>query len=398
MANNPILSLAFVFILSFLSARLARKLKLPTITAYVVLGILLSPNLFNLLSAEFIEASDFFSNIVLGMIAFSLGESFSLNMLRRVGRAVAGISITASLIPWLFVTLITWILFKQPFPIALLFGAIASATAPAAVVTVTQEYKSKGDFTDTLLGVVAIDDAWALIIFGLSLAVAKSSLNGDTNFIAITKDVLMALLEIFGSLVIGVITAFIFKKFSFLIKNPKDRLIYTFGFLALTIGLSIAFHFSILLACMALGAILANTNNGSSEFFDSLREVETPLYLIFFVLAGASLKISVLSVAVGLTLCFIISRTAGKIFGAYLGAKIVNSSSKIKKYMGLALTPQAGVALACALVVKHTIGGVWGDKILTITVASTVVFELFGPWITKYALVKAGDVTEEDIA
>ncbi|MCK5288727.1 MAG: cation:proton antiporter, partial [Candidatus Omnitrophica bacterium] len=140
------------------------------------------------------------------------------------------------------------------------------------------------------------------------------------------------------------------------------------------------------------GTILVNGNKSSFEFFDSLREVDSPLYLIFFVLAGASLKISVLGGAIFLTVGFIIFRIFGKILGAYVGAKIIGASSSIKKYMGLALIPQAGVALACALIAKNEIGGEMGDKILTITIASTVFFEIFGPWVTKLALVKAGDI------
>ncbi|MCQ9205084.1 MAG: cation:proton antiporter [Omnitrophica bacterium] len=373
---------------------MAKKLKIPTITAYVVLGILLSPSLLNLISDSFLSKTDFFSNIVLGMIAFALGESFSLGVLRRVGRLVVAISISASLFPWLLVTLATWLIFNKPFYIALVFGAIAAATAPAAVVMVTQEYKSKGEFTDTLLGVVAIDDAWALVIFGLSLSLANSFVHGGYDFFSITRDLLKTVIEIGGSFLSGALIAIIFNKLSRFINTMKERLIYTLGFLFLVIGLAISFNFSILLSCMFFGAVLSNTNQKSFQFFDALREIDTPLYLIFFVLAGASLKISVLSTAMALTAGFIIFRTIGKVAGSYLGAKIVDASSAIKKYMGLALIPQAGVALACALIAKHSIGGFWGDKILAVTVASTVIFELIGPGLTKFSLGKAGEINE----
>jgi len=395
MVNNPILSLAVVFILSFFSARLTKKLKIPTVTAYVVLGILLSPNLLNLISPRFLAASDFFSNVVLGMIAFALGESFALSTLRRIGKVITGISLSASLIPWLLVTLSLWLLFRQPFYIAIVFGAIAAATAPAVVVMVTQEYKSKGEFTDTLLGVVAIDDAWALIIFGFSLALTKSFLYDNGNMAGIARDLLRAFLEIAGSFLLGWFIAFAFNKFIRFIKYPKERLIYTLGFLFLTIGLAIGFGFSVLLSCMFFGAVLANTNTKSFDFFNSLREIDTPLYLIFFVLAGAHLKINVLGTAILLTVGYIVFRTIGKISGSYLGARLVGASSAVERYMGLALMPQAGVALACGLVAKHAVGGSLGDRILTITIASTVIFELIGPWITKFSLVKAGDIVEE---
>ena len=395
MINNPILSLAIIFILSFFASRLTKKLRIPTVTTYVVLGIIISPGLLNLISKEFLATSDFFSQIVLGMIAFSLGENFSLSILRRVGRAVTGISISASLAPWFLVTLATWMFFNQPFYIALIFGAIAAATAPAAVVMVTQEYKSKGDFTDTLLGVVAIDDAWALVIFGLSLSVAKTFVTGNGDTIGLFKDLLKTILEIGGSFVLGWAIVVVFNNLARFINTMKERLIYTFGFLSLTIGLAISFNFSVLLSCMFFGALLANTNKESLHFFNSLRDIDAPLYLIFFVLAGASLKVSVLGTSIALTLGYIVFRTFGKIIGAFIGAKLVDASLSIKKYMGIALIPQAGVALACALIAKHAIGGLWGDTILTITIASTVIFELIGPWSTKYALFKAGEIKED---
>ncbi len=392
MINNPVLSLAIVFILGFFSAHFIKKIKLPTITAYVVLGLIISPDFLNIISKEFLATSEFFSDIVLGMIAFSLGEAFSFKSIKRVGKAVASISLSASILPWLIVTVVVWLVFHQPLYIALILGAIAAATDPATTVIVSQEYKSKGEFTDTLLGVVAIDDVWALIVFGLSLSLAKSFANGNGDSIYIWKDLLKAGVEIGGSFVLGIGIAWIFNKFAHLINSSKERLIYMLGFLSLVIGLSIMLNFSILLSCMFFGTILVNGNKSSFEFFDSLREVDSPLYLIFFVLAGASLKISVLGGAIFLTVGFIIFRIFGKIIGAYFGAKIIGASSSIKKYMGWALIPQAGVALACALIAKNEIGGEMGDKILTITIASTVFFEILGPWITKLALVKAGDV------
>lgn len=398
MINNPILSLAIVFILSFFASRLTKKLRIPVITAYVLLGILLSPNLLNLISRDFLATSDFFSNIVLGMIAFSLGEGFSLSTLRRVGRSVTSISISACLAPWLLVTLAVWLIFNQPFYIALLFGAISAATAPAAVVMVVQEYKSKGEFTDTLLGVVAIDDAWALIIFGFSLAIAGSFISGNGSAFGVIRDLFKAGIEIGGAVLVGGVIALLFNKLAHFINTMKERLIYTFGFLTLVIGLAMYFNFSVLLACMFFGAVLTNTNKESFQFFDSLREIDTPLYLIFFVLAGASLKLNVLGQAISLTLGYIFFRTIGKVIGSYIGAKIIKAPRQLSRYMGWALIPQAGVALACALIAKYTIGGALGDMILSITIASTVVFELIGPWITKTALVKAGEINDEKLA
>jgi Kef-type K+ transport system membrane component KefB len=393
---NPILSLSFVFILSFFFARLARKIKVPTITAYVLLGILLSPNVSNILADDFLNATDFFSNIVLGMIAFALGESFAFSTLRRVGRTVMGISISASLIPWFLVTSVLWLVLGQPFYSALVFGAIAAATAPAAVVMVTQEYKSKGEFTDVLLGVVAIDDAWALIIFGFSLSLVKSFMHGAADMTAVVVDLLKTVLEIFGSFLIALLVSWIFNKLSALVVNQKDRVIFTFGFLFLVIGVSIYLQLSVLLSCMFFGAILVNSNRDSIQYFTAIQELSNPLYLIFFVLAGAHLRFDVLGTSIGVTIAYILLRTVGKILGAFIGARWVKAPKAFERYMGFALIPQAGVALACALVAKHAVGGVFGDMILSVTIASTVIFELFGPWVTKYSLEKAKDIPKSE--
>ncbi len=394
MVHDPILSLGILFLAGFFGARVVKKFKIPSITAYVALGILLSPELFNVISAELLSASEVFSDIVLGIIAFILGESFFLGNIKQVGRSVVNISISASLIPWALVTGGFWLLFNQPFPIALIYGAIAASTDPAGTVTVAQEYRSKGEFTDTLLGVVAIDDAWGLIIFGFSLSMAASLLNGVESLVGVFSALGKAFLDIGGSVLIGLLATFVFNKLSHTINSAKDRLVYTFAFLFLVIGVSITLHCSVLLSCMVFGATLANTNKMSFTFFESLRDVDSPFYIIFFVLAGVGLSIKGIGVALAVSAAFILLRTAGKVFGGVIGARAAGSSRVMQRYMGFALLPQAGVAIACALIAKHALNNVWGDQILNVTIATTVLFELIGPWITKVALVKAGEIRE----
>ncbi|MFH1771864.1 MAG: cation:proton antiporter [Candidatus Omnitrophota bacterium] len=388
--ENPILSLGVLFLVCFFFTPLMRKLRIPTITIYVLVGMIFS----RLISSQLFAASDFFSNLVLGIIAFSLGESLSGKTFSQVGRIVTSISIFASVVPCILVTLAFWLIFNIPFYIALVLGAIASATAPAATVAITQEYKSRGEFTDTLLGIVAVDDAWALMLFGLALSLANSFANNNSLVSGFLIGSTRALIEIVCSLLIGITIAVLFDRFSSLINSAKDRLIYTLGFLFLTVGVAITAHFSVLLSCMFFGAVLANTHRTSFEFFDSVREIDVPLYLIFFVLAGAHLNFEILIKSFSLMMAFVVFRVIGKIIGSFFGAKFIGASYFVSKYMGLALLPQAGVALGCALVAKHTLNNYWGDWILNITIAATIVFELVGPWITKYALVKAGEITE----
>ncbi len=387
---NTILGLGFILIAGLFSARLINKIKFPAVTAYLLLGILIGPSILNLTSQELINSSGFISNIVLGLIAFGLGQSFTREFFRNIGRSVLWISILEAVLPWVLVTLSFFFILKQPFYVALLFGAIASATAPAATVMVVREYKAKGRFTDILLGVVAIDDAWCLIIFALSLAISKA-LAFHTSNTFIFKVIFHSLIEIIGALMLGGLIACFATLFSKFIRTQTELLIYTLGFILLTTGLAILLHLSVLLANMFLGTVLININKSNFEFFDVLKLIDSPLYLLFFVLAGANLEIGLLK-GIGITgIIYIFFRTTGKTVGSVWGGYIVKVEENIRRYLGLGLLPQAGVALGCALIAKSDFPNV-GNMIFTTIVATTVIYELFGPLCTKYALQKAGEI------
>ena len=390
---NTILGLGFILLVGLFSARLINKIKFPAVTAYLLLGILIGPSILNLTSQELINSSGFISNIVLGLIAFGLGQSFTREFFRNIGRPVLWISILEAVLPWVLVTLSFFFILKQPFYVALLFGAIASATAPAATVMVVREYKAKGRFTDILLGVVAIDDAWCLIIFALSLAISKA-LAFHTSNTFVFKVIFHSLIEIIGALMLGGLIACFATLFSKFIRTQTELLIYTLGFILLTTGLAILLHLSVLLANMFLGTVLININKSNLEFFDVLKLIDSPLYLLFFVLAGANLEIGLLK-GIGITgIIYIFFRTTGKTVGSVWGGYIVKVEERIRKYLGLGLLPQAGVALGCALIAKNDFPEV-GGMIFTTIVATTVIYELVGPLCTKYALQKAGDALIE---
>ncbi len=390
---NTILGLGFILVVGLFSARLINKIKFPAVTAYLLLGILIGPSILNLTSPELINSSGFISNIVLGLIAFGLGQSFTRKFFRNIGRSVLWISILEAVLPWVLVTLSFFFIFKQPFYVALLFGAIASATAPAATVMVVREYKAKGKFTDILLGVVAIDDAWCLIIFALSLTISKAlAFHASNTFIF--KVIFHSLIEIIGALILGGLIACFATLFSKLIRTQTELLIYTLGFILLTTGLAISLHLSVLLANMFLGTVLVNIKKSNFEFFDILKLIDSPLYLLFFVLVGANLEIGLLK-GIGIAgIIYIFFRTTGKTVGSIWGGYIVKVEDRIRRYLGLGLLPQAGVALGCALIAKNDFPNV-GSMIFTTIVATTIIYELVGPLCTKYALQKAGDVLIE---
>ncbi len=388
MFENLILSLAVVFIVGFFLSKVISKSKIPPTTTYVILGVLFSPNLLGVISPRVMMASDAFSNIVLGVIAFTLGRSLSVDIFRRVGKVVTAISLSAAIVPWLLVTLVLWMVLGQPFFVALVFGSIAVATDPASTVAVVQEYKSKGSFTDTLLGVVAVDDLWALFIFGISFAFLQTSFLGAVEGSPAWGGVLFALAEAGGSLLAGLAIAYIFNFFLRFVSSNHDRLIYTTGFLFLAIGLAVLLGLSVLLTCLFFGSFFVNMNRANKYVYDTIAEIEAPLYLVFFVLAGAHMKFDMFLVAIYLIGAIFVLRALGKFIGAFLGARLVESPPEVRKYMGMALLPQAGIALGCALVVQHNLDNSWGDLILATTVGTTVLFELLGPLFTKTTLLK----------
>ncbi|MDD5566115.1 MAG: cation:proton antiporter [Candidatus Omnitrophica bacterium] len=388
---NTVLGLGFILLAGFFLAKLLGKIKFPSVTAYLLLGILIGPSVGSFLPSDLLNASALISNIVLGVIAFGIGQNFSLQNFSRIGKSVLWISVLEATGAWIFVTVAFLLILHQPFYIALVFGAIASATAPAATVMVIREFRSKGNFTDTLLGVVAIDDAWCLIIFAVSLAVAQAIYNHMLAGFFLFKVFSASLLTILGAFVLGAIVAALLSSLSKFLRSQAELLILTIGFVFLTIGLALRFHLSVLLSNMFFGAVLINIDKTPLKFFESLKTIDPPLFLLFFVLAGANLEISILPKLGLIGITYLISRVLGKMCGAGVGAHFARAQRNIKKYLGLALIPQAGVALGCALIAKNDFPDV-GNMIFTTIIATTVIYEIIGPLCTKYALHKAGDV------
>ncbi|MBN1527132.1 MAG: cation:proton antiporter [Candidatus Omnitrophica bacterium] len=388
---NTILGLGFILFTGLLSAKLIKRINFPAVTAYLLLGIVIGPSLLGLVPGDILAGSGLVSNIVLGIIAFGIGQNFSRHHLRRIGRSVLWISVLEACGAWILVTSIFYFLLRQPFYLSLIFGSIASATAPAATVMVIREYRAKGNFTDTLLGVVAIDDAWCLIIFAISLAISRAIYAHMVDPYFLAKVFLNSILSISGAFVLGALSALLLSIFYRFMRTPTDLLILTMGVVFLNIGVALWLHLSVLLSSMFLGTVLVNINRYSFKFFDSLKMIDSPLFLLFFVLAGANLEMKILGGIGILGIFYLIFRVAGKMLGANLGARIASAPIAVRRYLGYGLIPQAGVALGCALIAKSDFPEV-GNMVFTTIVATTVAYELIGPLFTKYALRKAGDI------
>ena len=407
-----LLSLSIALLSGLMLSRLAKLAKLPAVTAYLVAGILIGPyclGAFNVKGLGFTDLADVKSyslvcDVALGFIAFSIGNEFRLSQLKKIGKQATIVGIFQAVVTTLLVDIVLVLLhFAMPnvlsLSAALVLGAIASATAPAATLMVVKQYKAKGPLTDILLPVVALDDAVGLVLFSVSFGVAKALSLGAVSVASIIVE---PLLEIVLSLALGAAMGFLFSLCERFFHSRSKRLAVSVGFVFLTIGLSmlkfniggIHIGFSSLLVCMMLGTIFCNICDFSEELMDRVDRWTAPLFVLFFVLSGAELELSVFTSAVYVLIgvAYIASRSAGKYSGAMLSAKISGCDKNIVKYLGVTLLPQAGVALGMALKAQVLADGM---LISNITLFAVLIYELVGPLLTKIALTKAGDINPE---
>ena len=389
MQADILFNLAISLILGLLSSKVMKIIKMPNVTGYLIVGLLAGPYCLNILSIEIIEKFSIIPEVALGFIAFSIGAEFKLSYLKKVGKAPLIIAFTEAFGATLLVDLVL-IIAGYDISFALVLGAIAAATAPAATLMVVRQYKAKGPVTNTLLPVVAIDDAAALILFGISVAISKAITSTGTTSIAST--LLDPFVEILGALVfggvLGVVIAFATKWFT----GRGNRLVVSTAMILLCISVCNALGYSSLLACMAMSAVYVNLSKVSNKVFDLIDRFTPPVFMLFFFISGAELNLTILPAVGIIGILYIIFRVVGKVTGAAIGAKISKSEPVVKKYLGYTLIPQAGVAIGLASV-SMSIVPEYGQKIRTIVLCGTVIYELVGPLATKLALKKAGEIT-----
>lgn len=384
-----ILGLGFLILVGFFMGKLGGRLHFPKVTGYLVAGILVGPSCLNLLSPEILDASGWLNNFALALIAFGIGSQFTLHNLRRLGKGIFLIALLEALGAFVVVVLAMSLLFKQSMAVSLLFGAISAATAPAATIMVIRELKAKGIFTDTLLATVAIDDPICVILFGVVGGFAAVLSQGQAFSFFTT--VLKPIGEIAAAVALGAAIGFAVVYLARKVKSEQDLQLVTLGLVLLAAGLALAWNLSNLLVCMALGSVVGNYSRRRELVFRSLQGIENPLYLIFFVLSGASLKLEILARVGLLGVGYVVFRVMGKMLGAYLGASITKAPEVVRKYLGLGLVPQAGVALGLSLLVREQFPQI-GQSIATVIVAATVIYELVGPVVAKYAITRSGEV------
>ena len=413
--KEALLSISIALLAGLLLSRLAKRLQLPAVTAYLVAGILVGPCCLGALniypgigfsSFETVESYSIICDVALGFIAFSIGNEFRLSQLKKIGRQATIVGIAQAVVTTIIVDIALvglHFILGDVFPLeaAIVLGAIASATAPAATLMVVKQYKAKGPVTDMLLPVVAIDDAVGLVLFAISFGVAKAMSAGSVNVISVIVE---PLLEVVLSLVLGAVMGLLFHICERFFHSNSKRLCVSIAFVVMTIALSqmtftvngIHIAFSSLLTCMMLGTVFCNICDFSEELMDRADKWTAPLFVLFFALSGAELQINVFSnlVIVLVGVVYILFRCVGKYVGAYTSAKASGCDKNIVKYLGITLFPQAGVALGMASKAKEF--GEVGEIVATITLFAVLVYEIVGPMLTKISLVKAGDINPEE--
>ena len=409
---QSLLLIAFALFAGLLLTRLFVRFHLPDVTAYLVAGVLIGPCVLGRLGIpclgfntfEQVDSLSVISDVALGFIAFAIGHEFHLSALKKTGKQAVVIGIIQACVATLFVdtALISMHFFMPellPLPVAITLGAIAAATAPAATLMVVRQYKAKGPVTDVLLPVVALDDAVGLVIFAVSFGVAQALKSGETNIAALIMEPLM---EVILSLLFGGLVGLILTWLERFFHSHRNRNALIVGSVVLTVAVSqlkipvgpFTFGFSSLLVCMMLGTVFCNLCPLSEELMLQADRWSGPAVTLFFVLSGSALEFSVFRepAVIMIGLVYIFARSLGKYLGAGWSSALVHSPESVRKWLGITLLPQAGVALGMCATAYRVLGGEEGTLIRNIILFSVLVYELIGPSLTKMALTKAGDI------
>ena len=416
---ETLLSISVAMFAGLMMSRVVKPLKLPAVTGYLIAGLLIGPFVLGALgmdglgftSLKKVEGLKIISEVALGFIAFDIGNEFRLSQLKAIGKKATVIAVIQALSATVLVDCSILILHllmpdKITVPVALTLGAVATATAPAATLMVVNQYKAKGPLVDILLPIVALDDAVGLIVFAVSFGIAKSLSSGVA--ISIISVLINPMLEVVGSFVLGTILGLIYTFVEKFFHSRSKRLSVAITFVILAVALSklemrfpgseLEIGFSPLLVCMMLATIFCNICPSSEELMAKTERWTAPLFILFFVLSGAELDLSVFKsgavVLVGVV--YIIFRSAGKILGATFSSKLMKCEPTVQKYLGITLLPQAGVALGMSIQVAAELGQE-GAIIRSIILFSVLIYELVGPLLTKIALTKAGEISPKEL-
>ncbi len=382
-----LLSLSVILLAGFLLTRITKLAKLPNVTGYIIPGILIGPYVLNLIPREMVDKMGFISDIALAFIAFGVGRFFKKENFQETGFGVIVITLFESLFAGIIVTISIYYIFHLNWDFCLLLGAISTATAPASTMVTIRQYHVRGNFVNTLLQVVAFDNAVCLIAFSIASAFVNANIGANIS----ASEIIMPIVYNIGALAIGIVSGAILSKLMTPKRSEDNRLILTVSLLLGISGLCAAVNISPLLSCMLFGTTYVNMTK-DKELYKQVEMFTPPILSIFFVVSGMNLDISSFDTLGVIGISYFIIRIVGKYLGAYLGCIIAKATKEVRNYLGLALIPQAGVAIGLAFLGRRILAGTMGNMLLTIILSSSVLYELIGPVCAKIALLRSGTI------
>lgn len=393
--------LGLALLLGFWGGNSVTRLRSPQVVGFIIIGVLLGESGVGIIGQEVLEKLEVIGFIALAIIGFDVGGELTIDVLRKLGRSIITITVLETMGAFILVTIVVYAYMKD-LSTALIFGALACATAPAATVDVVREYRSSGPLTSTLFGVVALDDAAAIINYAFAVTFAKMLLSGKGT---LSPSVMIGpSLEILGALVVGLVIGGVLCRAVRKVYAANELLILGFGAILICTGIARSFHMSLILANMALGFALVNLSPfGEKKAFKAVMGVSSPIYILFFVSVGARVNIALLTKLGILGLVYIIFRSLGKWVGAFMGAHVSKAEPEVKRYLGLCLFSQAGVAIGLSIQAMHDFqaygeaGAALGLLTINVIAATTFVFQVIGPNFTRYAIIKAGEVNLDEM-
>jgi len=389
-AGWPLALLGIMLLGGYLAYVTAARISVPRVTILIVVGALVGPSVLDLVPHDALEWFPFVAHIALAMVGFLLGENFVGKQLREKGRTILWIMVGETVMTALFVFAGLWVI-AASLPLALVLAGIAPASDPAAIFETAREGKAKGPLTATVLGVVAIDDAWGVIMFSVLLILAKALGGTATHGTAL----LNGLWEIFGAVILGGVIGLAMSWVTSRVRGGEPTLLEAAGFVFLCSGVATVIHVSYLLSAMVMGAVVANRTKHRARPFHAIEGVSEPFLAIFFILAGIKLELSAL-MGLGLVgALYIVARAAGLITGAWVAGKLAGAPAVVQKRLGFCILPQAGVALGFALLIQEQLPQL-GEVVLPLVIATTVLFEISGPLIARWQLRQAGELQDKE--
>lgn len=393
---NSLLALTFAMISGLIFSRIVKPFNLPNVTGYLAAGLVAGPYVLNIINSDTVAELSVITSAALGFIAFSIGGEFKISNLRKLGAKIFVITLFEACTATILVIISMFVLRlfypeQTPVSLILLLGAIAAATAPAATLMVVRQYKASGPVTEALLPVVASDDAIGLMIFSVCFSLAKVFAGGGT--LTVRSTVIQPIIEIVMSLAIGAALGAVLSICMKFFKSRANRLCLMIAAVFLGVCIADILGLSSLLTCMMIGGVFTNMRSDSATILEGCERWTPPLFMLFFVLSGAGLNLSVIPHIGAAGIVYLLARSAGKYSGACIGSTIAGADKNVRKYLGITLLPQAGVAIGMAQTVAASaeLSSI-SSNLVTIVLSAIFVYELIGPVLTRITLVKAGEI------